>query len=406
MELEGESVICLSDRDWDFLWMRPQEIMSRFARHGNKVLFIEALGLRSPGLRDSARIVKRLRNWLIQQVQGIRQVEENLWVYSPVIIPFFDVKGVNLINRIILGSSVSRLIKRLRFSRPIIWTYYPTQTALGLIDSLDYKLLVYDYMDAWTHNPGGVAKGFAQGEEECLCKADLVFTTSEILYAKANRYNSWTYRLAAAVNLDHFSQLDSERVAPPAELADIAEPRIGYFGQIDRRLDFDLLQHVAYTHPDWSLVMLGAVRTDVSSLRKLPNVYFLGMKQHQDLSRYLAELDVLTIPYVINDFTVPIYPAKIYECFAVGKPVVTTDLPELRPLEGVIRIARGKTDFVYHISRALLGEYDGLTRRQRKIARQNSWNARYHLITEKIIERCQTRVQGSRLTSPVESEAL
>ena len=404
MPLEGESIICISDRDWDFLWMRPQEIMSRFARDGNQVLFIEALGLRTPGLRDSARIVRRMRNWLRQRIKGIRQVEGNLYVYTPVIVPFLDLRGVDFINRIILVSSIGRLIKNLDFSQPIIWTYYPTSTVLNMIDRLDYKMLIYDHMDAWVYNPGGVVRSFARSEEECLRKADLVLTTSESLYARAMEYNRYTYRIAAAVNLDHFRQSNGEGAVPPPDLAGIASPRIGYFGQIDRRLDFDLLQHLAWSHPKWSLVMIGAVKTDVSSLKRLKNVYFLGMKQHQDLPRYLVELDVLTIPDLINNFTIPIYPAKIYECFAVGKPVVTTNLPELRPLERLVRIAHGKVDFVQHVSQALVRKDEGLAQRQRELAGSNSWETRYDFIVEKIIQRCQEKTEDSATTISVQRE--
>jgi uncharacterized membrane protein YbhN (UPF0104 family)/glycosyltransferase involved in cell wall biosynthesis len=406
LPLEGESVICISDRDWDFLWMRPQEITTRFARGGNRVLFIEALGLRTPGLRDFTRIVGRVRNWLKQRLKGVRQVEENLYVYTPIIVPFLDLRGVDSINRIILVSSVERLMKRLGFSRPIIWTYYPTQTALNLIDSLDHKLLIYDYMDAWEYNPGGVVRGFARGEEQCLRKADLVFTTSESLYARASRCNRNTYRIAAAVNLNHFRQPNGEGDVLPPDLVEIASPRIGYFGQIDRRLDVDLLQHLARSHPEWSLVMIGAVRTDISTLKRLKNVYFLNMKSHRDLPQYLVNLDVLTIPYLINNFTNPIYPAKIYECFAVGKPVVATNLPELRPLEGLIRIARGKADFVQHVSQALLSKDEDLSQRQWEVARRNSWKARYDLITEKIIERCQEKGEDSRMIFSAQREGF
>ena len=325
----------------------------------------------------------------------MRQVLENVYVYSPVIVPFFDLRGVDFINQVILVSSVRRLMRRLSFSRPIIWTYYPTKTALNLIDSIDHKLLVYDYIDAWVHNPGGVAKSFASSEERCLMKADLVFATSERLYTRAVTYNRHTHRIAPAVNLDHFCQSCGEGRVPPSDLSGISRPRIGYFGQIDRRLDFELLQYVAQSRPDWSLVMIGAVRTDVSSLAALPNVYFLGIKQHQDLPRYLVELDVLTIPYLINDFTNPIYPAKIYECFAVGRPVVTTSLPELQSLDGLIRVAQGKADFVQHISRALLRHDEGLLQRQQELARCNSWKARYDLIADKIIERCQEKAEDT-----------
>jgi len=388
MPLKGQSIICISDRDWDFLWTRTQEIMLRFAQDGNRVLYIEALGIRSPGIRDLSRIVGRLKNWLKQRVRGIRQVGKSLYIYSPIILPFQDLRVSNLVNQIILVFSIRRLMKKLAFSQPIIWTYYPTQIVLDLINELGYKLLIYDYIDAFVHNPGGVVKSFPYTEKQLLKNADLVFATSETLYKRARRYNRNTYRISTAVNLEHFCQFNAEEAVPPQDLAGIGSPRIGYFGQIDQRLDFDLLEYLARSHPEWSLVMIGAVKTNISSLKRLRNVYFLGMKPHQDLPRYLTELDVLIIPYLINDFTIPIYPAKIYECFAVGKPLVTTDLPELRPLEGLIRIARGRNQFVRHISQAILERDEGLTQRRREIAINNSWASRYKLITEKIVQRC------------------
>ena len=135
-------VICISSIDWDFMWQSHQEIMSRLAAGGNRVLFIENTGVRVPTLRDLPRIRHRWRNWR-RGVYGIRQERENLFVFSPLVIPFPHSRVAAWINRQVVLFVVRRWSRAMGFTQPIIWTYLPTRLTLDLVSHIEHRLLVY-----------------------------------------------------------------------------------------------------------------------------------------------------------------------------------------------------------------------------------------------------------------------
>lgn len=383
MKLRGENVLCLSTISWDFLWQRHQELMSRLARDGNQVLYVEPLGIRSPGLQDLSRIVRRISHRFQAGRQGVRRAEEGLYIHDPIIFPFHGSRINDILNEIIVARTLKGIMKRLGFVEPIIWTYLPTPLALNVIDEIVHKLLIYDCVDALALNPKGVLAAYAQSEKQLLRKADLVFVTSGRLYAERSPLNPHIVYAPAGVNVEHFSK--RERV--PNDLTDIKPPRIGFFGGIDERLDLELVEYLANSSSEWSVVMIGPLRTDVAWLRKRPNIFLLGTKRYEDLPAYLAGLDVLIIPYLINEYTSYVYPAKLHECLATGKPTVATDLPELAAFRDVVTVAEDRDQFVQGVVRALQEDEEGLRRRRLEVARANSWEARYQLITEKILQR-------------------
>ncbi|MBM3155217.1 MAG: glycosyltransferase family 1 protein [Chloroflexi bacterium] len=387
MGIQDENILCFSIIDWDYLWHRPQELMSRFARDDNRVLYVDTLGVRSPGMRDLRRVIMRLKHWLQGGIQGSRCVAENLYVYSPGILPFLNWTWAQRVNGWILQTSLRRIMQSLHFSQPIIWTYLPTRAVLHLIEGIGHKMLIYDCLDAIAYNPAGVVGDYAQTERRLVERADLVFATSGVLYRERAPYNEHIYQVPYGVNVDHYLQPGLENVPPPRDLAKMNQPRVGFFGAIDHRLDLELLMHLARAHPEWALVLIGSAKMDLSPILEFENVHFLGIKPHQLLPRYLAHLDVLIIPYLINEFTRHIYPAKIYECLASGKPVVATDLPELRSLSGVIGIASDMGQFTELVSRAMIEDTLDLRQRRIDIAKHNSWAARYEFISEKVAQR-------------------
>jgi glycosyltransferase involved in cell wall biosynthesis len=383
MKLRGESVLCLSTISWDFLWQRHQELMSRLDRDGNRVLYVEPLGIRSPGIQDLSRIVRRIRYRVQAGRQGVRQAGENLYIHDPIIFPFHDSRINDALNEIIVTRTLKGIMTRLGFLKPIIWTYLPTPLALSVIDQIGYKLLVYDCVDALALNPKGVLATYAQSEKRLLQKADLVFVTSRRLYAERRPLNPHIVYAPAGVNVEHFSR----RGRVPNDLVDIKPPRVGFFGGIDERLDLELVEYLADSSSEWSVVMIGPVRTDVTRLRKRSNIFFLGTKRYEDLPAYLAGVDVLIIPYLINEYTTYIYPAKLHECLATGKPTVATALPELSAFRDVVTVAEDRDQFVQGVVRALQEDDESLCHRRLEVARANSWEARYQLITERIRQR-------------------
>jgi len=394
MPLTGESIICLASHDWDYLWQRHQELMWRLAQDGNRVLYVDALGVRTPGVRDWRRVVGRLGKWSRQLFRGLRQPVTNVHVYSSVILPFLDSSWAQWANGWWLRFSIRRILHHLGFGDLILWVYLPTPTVVRVVKGLKHKLLVYDCVDAQIYNPRGTVAGLIGSERWLLAQADLVFTTSASLYQHVIAHNAHVHLVPGGVNLDRFPDLPESSNPSPADLASIPTPRICYFGQIDDRLDQGLMARVARSLPSGSLVLLGPIRTDISGLLEMSNVHWLGSKPHTVLASYLARMDVLIMPYELNDYTRAIYPAKLHECLAMGKPLVSTDLPEIRPFCHVVRIAVDGDQFLQYVSEALAGDSEALRAQRREIAEANSWQSRYEVIADELVECLEAKEQA------------
>lgn len=383
--LHNELIVCFSTLSWDYLWLRHQELMTRFAEAGNRVLFVEPIGIRMPGWQDRHRIVARVRNRQKAGVRGIREVIKNLWVVDPLVNPFQQVGFVHKRNVDTLSRQLAGAMAQVGGGRPIVWTFVPTPLAREVIERLDPKLLVYDCVDALTENPKGVFSSFAESERALSRRADVVVVTSPELVKRQRALNEHTYYVPHGVEYDLFA---GGAAPEPETLSSIGHPRLVFFGGIDERVDYDLLERLATAHSDWQFLLLGIVRTDISAIEKLPNIYFLGHIPHADLPSYLHAMDVFLLPYVKNEVSRYINPAKLFECLAVGKPTVVTDLPIFKDFRDVLAVAANDTEFV-RMTEAAVREHkdDALVERRRERARANTWTRRYAEIETILKER-------------------
>jgi len=192
----------------------------------------------------------------------------------------------------------------------------------------------------------------------------------------------------------HFCCARQPGTAAPEELKDLPRPLVGYIGAISDWLDQELLRAAALAHPDWSVVLIGPVDTDASCLKTLPNVRLLGHKAYSELPSYLNCFDVAVIPFKINELTRGVNPVKLYEYLAAGKPVVSSDLPEVRPFRPLVSIAREPDQFVRKIEEELAADSPEKAAERLRVAGLNSWEARAAAAVD-IISRFRT---GKRLT--------
>lgn len=391
--LHNELIVCFSTLSWDYLWLRHQELMTRFAQAGNRVLFVEPIGIRMPGWQDRHRIVARVRNRQKAGARGIREVIKNLWVVDPLVNPFQQVGFVHKRNVDALSRQMADAMAQVGGGRPIVWTFVPTPLARAVIETLDPKLVVYDCVDALTENPKGVFSSFAESERALSRRADAVVVTSPELYERQRVLNEHTYYVPHGVEYDLFARASSPE---PQTLAGIGRPRLVFFGGIDERVDYDLLKRLATAHPDWQFLLLGIVRTDISAIEKLPNAHFLGHIAHDELPSYLHAMDVFLLPYVKNEFSRYINPAKLFECLAVGKPTIATDLPIFKDFRDVLAVAGNETEFVRMTETAVHEHRDDvLIERRRERARANTWAQRYAEIEAVLHERLQAVNAGA-----------
>lgn len=370
--LSNRGIICLSTIDWDFLWQRQQELMTRLADAGVPVLYVEPLGIRSARLSDVSKIARRVRRWLNQGLHTFTRLAPNLYRLSPFALPFQGHASVDAINRWLVVDAVRHAGKSIGLMQPVLWTFYATRVVLDVIAALDPALVLYDCIDDVTHNPKGVARDYPKTERALLSRAELVLTTSSSLYADKRPFNQNTHFIPPGANIEQFATPAAEAPA----LAGLPHPRLLFFGGIDERVDLQMLATLARRRREWTLILVGVIRTDITPLLGLPNVFFAGQQSHHDLPAYVQHADILLVPYLVNEYTRHIYPAKIFECLATGKPILATPLPDLLPLAGPVRILAPDEDPVLVVENMLAEDTPLQEQERRAIARQNSWDAR------------------------------
>ena len=377
--LTGRDIVLIASIDWDPLWQSHQEIATRFAKAGNRVLFIENTGVRTPTVADASRLAKRIKGWSRSLMTEPRQIRSDLWVYSPLVFPPFSRRSVRKINRALLIPAITRAARRLRFVDPIIWTWLPTETALDIAGALSgtRSLLIYfniaDFKGL-VQRPSRLK----QAEDELLRSADVVFTydaTSQLRTSPARRVEP----LPPSVNLEHFF-LSPVRPEIPAR------PVIGYVGGVHRFLDLELIAECARRTPQWDWTLIGPLQIDVTPLKQLRNVHLVGARNHEVLPELVASFDVAVVPYRVVPETKTLAPTKINEYLASGKPTVATNLPwvtEFQERHAVLEVCTDSPDsFVAACERALTSTVDpSAAVRRRQVAEQFSWRERLEAIS-------------------------
>lgn len=400
----GRDIICISSIDWDFLWQGHQEIMSTLAGNGNRVLFIENTGVRMPTVKDMPRLWKRFLNWR-KGYKGIRKEREDLYIYSPLALPFPYSGMARKINRMIMLSVIKRWMRAMEFQAPIIWSFLPTGIALDLIDELDPLIFIYYCIDDFASSSPG-AKKIIKAEEKIIRRADLVFATSLNLREKCAAINKETYLFPFGINIDNYNKTRDSNIDVPEEMRDIKRPIIGYVGGLHKWIDFGLLKKIASTRKDVSLVLIGPKQTELDEIERIDNVFILGEKKGHRLPDYVKFFDAGIIPYKKTDYTRNVYPTKINEYLAMGKPVISTDIPEVVNFNnenggGFIYLIRSEDDIAGAVNRALSEKKDGAVIEKRiSVANANSWAGRIEKmcgIVEKKIGVLQSRISDGWL---------
>ncbi len=325
-------IVCLSHLRWNFVFQRPQHLMTRLARH-HRVFFFE-----EPRFEDGP---SRLH---------VETSEQGVVVATPVLDSHYagrpEVTTIEkaLLDRLMVGEAIDDFV-----------AWYYTPMALRFTRHLRPVATVYDCMDELSGFAGAPPQLRAL-EAELLGRADLVTTGGRSLYeAKRNRHPN-VHAFPSSIDVAHFTGARSGG-AEPSDQAAVSHPRIGFAGVIDERMDIELVRGVAEARPDWQLVLLGpVVKIDPATLPRLPNIHWLGMKPYPELPLYFAGWDVGMLPFAHNAATRFISPTKTPEYLAAGLPVVSTSIRDVvTPYgdRGFARIADDVPGFVAAIEAAL-----------------------------------------------------
>ena len=390
--LRGHDILCLSSIDWQFIWQGHQEIMSTLAAAGNRVLFVENTGVRRPTLRDFSRVRDRVRNWR-RGTKGFREERENLYVYSPIVLPFPYSRIAKRINKWLMVRALRRWMAAVGFRRPLVWTFLPTPLARDIIRACDPELTVYYCIDDLASS-SSAARPIEQSEINLFREADLVFVTSEKLRSRAAINSEDVHLFPFGVNFEKFARAKS--TPPPQDLSELSKPIVGYVGGIHKWIDFELLSGLAKRLPETSFVLVGPIQTDTSCLADCPNVHLLGARRHDELPSYIGGFDVGIVPYVLSDYTANVYPTKLNEYLAMGIPVVATDLLEIRRFnknhDGTVAVATDEEAFEAAILTAQQQTSEKERARRIAVAEENSWRSRIERMSGVIEEAIQRKV--------------
>jgi UDP-galactopyranose mutase len=318
-------IFCFSHLQWDLVFQRPQQIMTRLCE------VFDILYWEEPRF-DPACTYPRLERTILRHGL-VRAV--------PVLPVGLDRSVIDQALGALLCEDMSN-----RASASLFWYYTPMM--LGFTADQTPDLVVYDCMDELA-NFAFAPKDIAQREADLMARADIVLCGGRSLYETRRDRNPNVHCYPSGVDIAHFARAPGE-VTDPADQAELPRPRLGFYGVIDERMDLELLREMARLRPEWSFVMIGpVVKIDRAALPRADNIHWLGGKDYAQLPDYAVHWDIALMPFARNESTRFISPTKTPEYMASGLPVVSTPITDVVDVYGTlgsIRIAEDAAAFV------------------------------------------------------------
>jgi glycosyltransferase involved in cell wall biosynthesis len=388
MPFASRDMLCFS-HDWTGDPLSKTHVMRILSREG-RVLWINSIGYRTPSVSraDAGRLLKKLSQVVTER---LTEVEPNLFVLNPIAIPLFGVAWVQKLNEWLLCQQVKHAMRRLEFKNPINWIFNPAASIVA--GKLNEDSLIYYCVDEYSAINGVDAKRFRELERNLLERADLVLVSAENLRQSKLSIRPSIHLIRHGVDYKHFSSALDDSTSVAEELRGLPSPIIGYFGLMsDDWVDPDLLEALAERFTEGSIVLIGKVAMDLSSIADKPNVHILGRKSYASLPTYCKGFDVAFIPFPITELTINANPLKAREYLASGLPVISSAIPEVEVL-GSCGIAHSPREFCDAIERA----YQSPSNRQElsRTMEDESWEARVQHISELFAASIDTQEQHS-----------
>jgi glycosyltransferase involved in cell wall biosynthesis len=357
---------------WDGQWMNRQQLLSRL---GRSCTVVYSTGSPQPGRRKGPR--GGLRGSLVGKDNVLLDVPPT-WLVRPT-----RFRWIRELAEAIAARRWRRLAESLGDGTFAVYVFHPK--FWHEVKRLKPATLVYHAYDLY-HLQGRGSYTFDQEERALVHAADLVIASSAPIAARLQAIGAKHVDVIEnAADYDAFAFAHGVPPEVPVDIAAIPLPRIGYTGALNRKVDFPLLLELAKRLPACHFVLIGrlgdiddAGLQAMERLRALANVHLVGFKDRTRLPAYMAAMDVNVMAYRLGSdvWTEGIYPLKLHEYLAAGQPVVSTDLPAVRPFADVIRIANDPGDWVVALLEALDGRAVGTQTTRRERARQNSWDER------------------------------
>ena len=361
MEPQPLTLLCLGHMRWDHVWQRPQQLMSRFTCRC-RVIYA-----------DPPEIVSTGEQVYLEEQPGVPGVRVLRPIFPDTLL---DTPG-NSYRELWLGVLPQVLAEA--GANTILWVSSPLTNYLVAAARPQVPLAIYDCMDDLASFRDGTTE-MRQREAHLIELVDLLFTGGYSMYEARKERHPRVYCFPSGVDIDHFRQTQDPATQEPASIAWIPYPRLGYFGVLDERIDWDLIAAIAEHRPNWHWVLVGpTAKVRPHEIPGWPTIHYVGQQPYRQLPAYLKGFDIATMPFALNEATRYISPTKTLEYLAGGKPVLSTSVPDVVAFyQEIVYIADGAAAWVEAIEQMLAApveEPQARLQRANTILQQSSWDS-------------------------------
>jgi beta-glucosidase/6-phospho-beta-glucosidase/beta-galactosidase len=354
-------IVVFSHLRWGFVWQRPQQFLSRFAKKHNVLFVEEPIFDRSEGAEPDVQYHRVMPNVTVACPHLALS-----WNTNP--------KLPDLLAEL-ARQAIVEMNENGDFDKPLLWYYSPMDASWSL-GAVENRGIVYDSMDELSQFTGA-PKSLIANERRLLDHADVVFTGGYELYLKKKQMHPNVHFFGCGVEYSHFALAQEKNTRVPPDIDFMARPILGWFGVVDERVDYNLVGEMARLRPQWSFAMVGpVVKVDPNLLPHFPNLFWLGGRDYSVLPNYCRAFDVNMMCFALNASTEYINPTKALEYLATGKSVISTPVKDVvRQYSDLVEIVKTPEEFVAAAERAMKNPDTARIQRGIEKAKQSSWES-------------------------------
>jgi uncharacterized SAM-binding protein YcdF (DUF218 family) len=379
--IKNKDIIIIGSIDWKTNWQTQHRLVTSLVKQNNRVLFIENTGVRSARISDFSRIKDRINNWF-KSAKGFKEIQKNLFIFSPIVLPFPFNKICYLINIFIVKFLLANWLNALKFKNDMLVSFLPTPLSHKVKNLINANFNIY-YCANEMKGIESKNKKIDEFENHFFKESDITFVISSNLKKKANVQTKNSFLLPAGVELSKF---DIKKVKKKISIK--GKPVVGYIGAITQVFDQNLLEFISKNNPNFNFVIIGRVYVDIKKLKKIKNIFFLNEVKHEKLPSYIHGFDLGIIPYKVNKFTNSVYSCKLNEYLSMGLPVVSTKIRESniynKNFNNIISIGKTYEQFNIKIRENIKNNSKDKVNNRIKAAKKNSWESRFNYFNELI----------------------
>lgn len=383
---EPRGILCFAGLDW---WYHNRahsdfQLMVRAAAQRD-VLLVNSIGMRMPLPGRSPQPFRRIARKAASIARFVRRPLSStprFRIFTPLLFPMYGSSWGRRVNADLVAVQVRAILRGLGIDRPIVLATVPT--AWEVVKRIPHQSLIFNRSDKHSEF-GEVDQPYIRElEHSLLSNSDAVlYVSHELMKEERSLTGDRAHFIDHGVDLDHFRPRGADE--EPPDLREVPHPRIGFFGGFDDYIiDFDLLEQLARVIPHAQLVLIGDATCSMARLEAYPNVHWLGFRPYDDIPRYGSHFDVAIMPWLQNDWIRRCNPIKLKEYLALGLPIVSTDFPEVRYYDSLVRIASDTSEFVRLVEKSLSDGGLGSPELRRARVQGASWGA----TTDRLLRIC------------------